>query len=192
MAHVDARLGLGSTPRLQRVWMLPWAEDMLASAIVASRPEGTSEATLSAEVEADGGRLADDALIAAQLRAGDADGALAGCSARHARLENEGRIRAYWIVEEMKIRAVLARGRFADARQAADAALAVETALGWRWLEWRLRASRATALAGLGDHLAEAERTVARDLLMAIAKTLSQASARERFLSQPTATALFA
>src|SRR5262245_1472977 len=187
---------------LQRAWMLPWAEDLLASAIVASRPEGTSVAILRAEVEAAGGRLADDALIAAQLRAGDADEALAGCSARQAQLGNDAwspglgwtgvRTRAYWRVEEMKIRALWALGRFADARQAADAAIAVVTPLGWRWLEWRLRASRAAALAGLGDQQAEAERAAARDLLMAIAKTLGQASVRERFLAQPAAAALFA
>jgi hypothetical protein len=175
---------------LQRPWMLPWAEDLLASAIVDSRPEGTSEATLRAEVEAAGGRLADDALIAAQLRAGDADEALAGCSARQTQLANDVRTRAYWLVEEMKIRALLALGRLADARQTADAALAVVTPLDWRWLEWRLRASRAAALAALGDQKAEAERTAARDLLTAIAKTMHPASVRERFLSQPAAAAL--
>src|SRR5262249_41489618 len=98
---------------LQRAWMLAWAEDLLASAIVASRPEGTSEAILKVDVEAAGGRLADDALIVAQLRAGDAGEALAGCSARQAQLKNEVRTRAYWLVEEMKIRALLALGRFA-------------------------------------------------------------------------------
>ncbi|HXJ82722.1 MAG TPA: AAA family ATPase [Candidatus Methylomirabilis sp.] len=177
---------------LQRAWMRPWAEDLLASAIVASRPEGTRVASLRTEVEAAGGRLAGDALIAAQLRGGDADEALAECSARQAQLERRGRIRAYWIVEEMKVRALLALGRFADARQASDVALAVVTPLGWRSVEWRLRASRAAALAELGDQQSEAERTAARDLLMAIAKTLGQASVRERFLSQPAAAALFA
>jgi tetratricopeptide (TPR) repeat protein len=176
---------------LQRPWMLTEAEDLLASAIVACRPEGTSEASLQTEVEAAGGRLTDDALIAARLRARDPDGALAGCSARLAELEKKSRIRPYWVVEEMRIRALLVLGRFADARQAVDAALAVVIPLGWRWLEWRLRASRAAALAGLGDPQAEAERTAARDLLMAIAKTVRPASVRERFLSQSAAVALF-
>src|SRR5262245_10349453 len=90
---------------LQRAWMITWADDMVSSAIVASRPEGTSEASLRAEVEAAGGRLAADALIAAQLRAGDPDGALAGCLARQAQLEKDSRLRAYWVVEDMRIRA---------------------------------------------------------------------------------------
>ena len=54
-------------------------------------------------------------LIAARLRAGDADEALVSVRARQAQLESDVRIRAYWVVEEMKIRALLALGRFADA-----------------------------------------------------------------------------
>jgi class 3 adenylate cyclase len=177
---------------LQRMWMMPWAEGLLASAVVASQPEGTSEAKLRAEVEAAGGRLADDALIAAQLRAGDADAALAECPGRLAQLDKEARVRSHWLVEEMRIHALLVLGRFADACQVVDVALAAVTPLDWRSLEWRLRASRAAALAGLRDQRAEGERLKAREVLMAVAKTLTQASVRERFLSQPVAADLLA
>ena len=177
---------------LQRMWMIPWAEGMLASAIVAREPAGTSEARLRIQVEAAGGRLADEALIAALLKSGDSDAALAECSVRLAQLDKDARVRGYWFVEEMRIRALLGLGRFADARQAADAAIVAVTPLGGRSLEWRLRASRAAALDGLGDRRATAERGAAREVLMAVAKTLKQASLRERFLSQPIASGLLA
>ena len=175
---------------LQRTWMIPWADNLLASAIVASNPEGTSEATLRAAVETAGGRLTDDGLVAAQLLAGDAEASLAECARRLPELEAEGQTRAYWTTEELRIRALLALGRFADVRDAVDAALAVVGMLGWRSLAWRLRASRAAALGGLGDEQEAAERRTAVDLLMAVAGTLNDPSARSRFLSQRIAARL--
>jgi len=183
---------LADARSLQRTWMIPFAEGMLASAIVASQPDGTSEARLRATVEAAGGRLAEGGLVAARLKAGDPHAALAGCSGLQSQLENDARVRGYWVIEEMRIRALLALGRFADTCQAVDAAVAVVTPVGWRSMEWCLRASRAAALAGLGDPRAMAERQAARDLLMAVAKTLNQKSLRERFLSQPLAAGLLA
>jgi hypothetical protein len=92
----------------------------------------------------------------------------------------------------LRARALLALGRFAEARDAVDAALAVVMPLGWQSLAWRLRASRAVALAGLGDNTAAAERRAAVDILMAVADTLRDASVRARFLSRPVAAALLA
>ena len=40
---------LADARKLQRTWMIPWADDLLASAIVASAPDGTSEADLRAQ-----------------------------------------------------------------------------------------------------------------------------------------------
>jgi class 3 adenylate cyclase/tetratricopeptide (TPR) repeat protein len=177
---------------LKRAWMIPWAETMLASAIVATHPEGTSEAVLRAAVEAAGGRLTGEALIAAQLLAGNADAALEECERSLPQLDAEGEARAYWATEELRCRALLALDRFAEAYDAVDAALAVVAPLSWQSLAWRLFASRAVALSGLGDNTAVAERRAAVDMLMAVAGTLRDASARARFLSRPAAARLLA
>jgi len=178
---------------LKRAWMIVFAETMLAAAIVATQPDGNSAAALKAAVEAAGGRLTGDGLVAAQLLAGNADAALAECERSLPQLDAEGRARFYWTTEELRIRALLALGRFTEVCQAVDAALAVVTPLGWQSLAWRLRASRAAALAGLGDKTAAAaERRAAVDILMTVAGTLRDAAARARFLSRPAAASLLA
>jgi len=96
------------------------------------------------------------------------------------------------MTEELRVRALLALGRFADVRDAVDAALAVVEPLGWGSLVWRLRASLMAALDGLGDERVAAERRTAVDRLMAVAGTLNDAAARSRFLSQREAAKLFA
>ena len=83
-------------------------------------------------------------------------------------LETEGQIRAYWIIEELRIRALLALGRFAEFRRGRRSARC-RGMLGWQSLAWRLRASRAAALDGLGDEQQATERRTAVDLLMAVA-----------------------
>jgi hypothetical protein len=177
---------------LQRNWMLPWAEGMRAAAIVALRPEGTSEEILKAEIGPARGWLADHALIAAQLRTGNATGALADCDARLPQLDNEARLRSRRVVEELRVRALQALGRFEEACQAADATLSAVVPLQWRMLEWRLRGMRATALAGLDDAGAEAERHAAQKQLMEVAGTLNKAALRAKFLAQPAAATLLA
>jgi hypothetical protein len=176
---------------LQRIWMLPWAEGMLASAVIAKQPDGTSEEILRAEIVAAGGRLADEALIAAQLRAGNAAAALVSCSERVTQLPTL-RVRSRWLVEEMKARALLALGRFTEVRDAADAALAAAASLDWRQLEWRVRGLRSSALAGLGDSQAGEERRLARSKMMEVAKTLTEPRLQGKFLSQPAAVILMA
>ena len=89
---------------LQRDWMLPWAEGMLASAVLARWSEGTSEEALRAEVEAAGGRLVDETLIAAHLRSGNAAAALAASTDRLAQLDSAARVRVRWLVQEMQTR----------------------------------------------------------------------------------------
>jgi hypothetical protein len=164
---------------------------MLASAIVATHPDGTSAAVLKAAVEAAGGRLTGDGLVAAQLLAGNADAALAECERSLPQLDAEGWGRPYWTTEELRARVLLVQGRFTEVCQAVDAALAVVMPLGWQSLAWRLRASRAVALAGLGDNAAAAaERRAAVDILMTVAGTLRDAAARVRFLSRPAAATL--
>jgi hypothetical protein len=175
---------------LKRVWMIPWAEDLLASAIVATRPEGTSQTTLKADVEAAGGRLAGRTLVAAQLRAGNAGAALEECERTLPQLDAEGQARVHWVIEELRIRALLALSRFADASKAVDAALAVVTPLGWQSLAWRLRESLVSALDAIGDERVAAERRAAIDALMAVADSLRDATARDRFLSEPVAASL--
>jgi class 3 adenylate cyclase len=180
---VDAR-------NFQRMWMIPWAESLLGSAIVATSPEGTDETRVQAAVEAAGGKLCDDALIAARLLAGNAEGALAECARRLPPLEAEGQSRAYWLTEELRIRALLALGRYSEASDAVNAALKQVVPTGWQSLAWRLRASGATALKELGRDQANQERLAAIDALKAIANTLKDASARSRFLSQRIAKKL--
>jgi hypothetical protein len=92
----------------------------------------------------------------------------------------------------LRIRALLALGRFAAASDAADAARAAVAQLGWQSLLWRLGGSRVAALVGLGDARAATERRAAVEVLMAVAGSLRDASARTRFLSQPAAAGLLA
>jgi class 3 adenylate cyclase/tetratricopeptide (TPR) repeat protein len=200
LASGDVERVLRDVPRvfadareLKRGWMVRWAETMLAAATVVTHPDGTSVAALKAAVEAAGGRLTGDGLVAAQLLAGNADAALAECERCLPQLDAEGQARAYCSTEELRIRALLALGRFTEVCQAVDAALAVVMPLDWQSLAWRLRASRAAALAGLGDTAAAAaERRAAVDILMTVAGTLHHAAARARFLSRPAAASLLA
>ncbi len=170
--------------------MIPWADDLLASAIVASTPGGGSEAVLRAKAKPSGRHLAGESLVAAQLLAGNAEAALAECDRRLPQLEREGRTRAYWIFEEVRIQALLALNRFNDVCSAVEAALSFVAPLGWRTLAWRLQASRAAALTELGDISAAAERRTAVELLTAVAGTLRDTSVRSHFLSQRVAASL--
>ena len=147
---------------------------------------------MKSEIGSAGGWLVDDVLIAAQLGAGNAVGALTACDGCLPQLNNEGRVRSRWLVREMRIHALLELGRFDEARHETDAVLSVIVPLGWRMLEWRMRASRAAALAGLGDATASDERKAAQKLLMQIAGTLDKSAMRAKFLAQPAAAALLA
>ena len=177
---------------LKRSWMLPWAEALQASAIVASSATGTSVDSLRVAVEAAGGKLYNDALIAAHLLARQPAAALEQGSRRLAQLKDDGQSRSYWLTEELRIRALLALDRFAEARRACDEALDAVAQLGWRSLEWRLRASRAASLSGLGDDGVEKEFQTAINALKAVASTLKDATSRSRFLMQPIARELLA
>jgi hypothetical protein len=94
------------------------------------------------------------------------------------------------MLEELRIQALLALGRFNDVCSAVETALATVTPLGWRSLAWRLQASKATALTRLGDQRAAAARRAAVELLTAVAGTLRDTTVRGRFLSQPVAARL--
>jgi class 3 adenylate cyclase/tetratricopeptide (TPR) repeat protein len=176
--------------KLQRKWMLPWADELLASAIVASAVDRTGEAGQHPMVEPARGHLPDQSFVAAQLLAGNAETALAECERRLPQLKGEGRVRAYWIFEELRIRALLALGRPDDACSGAATALSVVAPLGWRTLAWRLQAAQASALEELGDKRAAVERRSAVELLTAVAATLRDTAARSRFLSQRAAASL--
>ena len=180
---------LADAAKLQRTWMIPWADDLLASAIVASSPEGASEA-LRAKAKPSSRHLAGESLVAAHLVSGNAEAALAESERRLPQLQAEGRLRAYWIFEELRVQALLALNRFHDVCSAVEAALSFVAPLGWRTLAWRLQASRAAALAKLGDISAAAERRTAVELLTAVASTLHDTSVRGRFLSQRAAARL--
>ena len=182
---------LADAAKLQRIWMIPWADDLLASAIVAGAPDGASEAGLRAKAKPGVRHLAGEWLVAAQLRSPAmprrrSPNVSAGCRS----FEGEGRVRAYWIFEELRIQALLALDRFHDVCGAVEAALSFVAPLGWRTLAWRLQASRAAALAELGDISAAAERRTAIELLTAVAGTLRDTSVRSRFLSQRVAVSL--
>ena len=170
----DAPRIFADARKLKRTWMIPWAEGLLASAIVASHPEGTDEATMRVAVEAAGGRLTGESLVAAQLHAGNADAALKECERILSQLEAEGQVRAHWIMEELRIRALFALDRFADASDAAVAALTIVAPLGWQWLAWQLRASFVAALDALGDERLATERRSAVEVLMAVAGSLER------------------
>jgi hypothetical protein len=75
---------------LQRTWMSPWTDNLLASAIMARHPEGTCDATPREAIEAVGGRLVDDALVAPLLLGSSAVVALDACAGRLPKLEAEG------------------------------------------------------------------------------------------------------
>lgn len=186
----DAPRILADAAKLQRTWMIPWADELLALAIVAGAPDRMGEGTLGTKTAPTGLHLAGDSIVAAQLRAGNAEAALAECDRRLPQLRADGRVRAYWIFEELRIRALLALGRFNDVSDAVETALAFVAPPGWRSLEWRLRGSRVAALDGLRDSRAAEERRTAIEVLMAVAGTLSDTSARSGFLAQPQAAKL--
>jgi class 3 adenylate cyclase/tetratricopeptide (TPR) repeat protein len=186
----DAPRVLADARKLQRSWMIPWADDLLAAAIVASAPDGTSEASLRASVEAAGGHFAGESLVAAQLRTGNAEAALGECERRLPQLEKEGRVRAYWIFEELRIQALLALDRLHDVCSAVETALSFIAPLGWRSLAWRLQASQFAALDELGDERAATARRTVVELLTAVAGSLRDTSVRSRFLSQRVAASL--
>src|SRR5262249_15289929 len=152
--------------------------------------DGTDDVDQHAMAEPVRIHLAGESRLAAQLHAGNAETARAECERRMPDLKAEGRIRAYWIFEELRIRTLLALGRPKDACSAAEAALSVIEPLGWRMLAWRLLAARARALQELGDKRAVEERRKAVELLTAVAATLRDTSARSRFLSQRAAASL--
>lgn len=186
----DVPCALTDAKELQRAWIIPWAENLLTSAIVARAPGGTSEANLRASAEAAGGRLREMSLVEAYLVAGNAEAALDECERQLPQLGQEGKARAYWMLEELRIQALLALGGFNDVCSAVETALATVTPLGWRSLAWRLQASKATALTRLGDQRAAAARRAAVELLTAVAGTLRDTTVRGRFLSQPVAARL--
>ncbi|MFB9267261.1 AAA family ATPase [Bradyrhizobium erythrophlei] len=180
----DVPRAFADAKELQRAWMIPWADGLLASAIVASFADGTDEAKVRAAIEAAGGQLVDEALVAARLLAGNPDGALAECARRLPRLEAEGLSRAYWLTEDLRIRALVAVGRYSEVCGAVEMALNVVAPAGWQSLAWRLHASLAVALERLGRGQANQARRAAIDLLMSIADTFHESSARSQFLSQ--------
>jgi hypothetical protein len=170
--------------------MLPWADRLLASAIVARSDDHMGQVGLPPTAEPVRSHLPDDAVVTAQLLAGDAEAALAECDRRLPRLKSDGLVRSFWVFEELRIRVLLALGRFDDAGSAAETALSVVEALGWRMLAWRLHASRAAAMAARGDKRAAEVRRTAVELLTAVAATLPDTPARSRFLSQRVAASL--
>jgi hypothetical protein len=145
---------------------------------------------LRASVEAAGGQLAGESLITAHLRTGNAEAALGECERRLPQLEQEGKTRAYWTFEELRIQALLALNRLNEVCSAVETALSSVTPLGWRSLAWRLQASRAAALVELGDERAATARRTAVELLTVVAGTLRDTSIRSRFLSQRAAANL--
>lgn len=181
---------IASAKALQRSWMVPWAENILAFAFVATASDVTPEADLITTVEASGAKLVDDALIAFHLRFGRPAHALNDCEARLSRLKAEGLMRNYWITEELRIRALLALGRFEEVIAAADSAIQIGEKLDFWILVWRLHAARASALNELGLTEALDARQVGSNVLLKIAETLRDPVGRAQFLAQPEARAL--
>ena len=85
-------------------------------------------------------------------------------SASSGTLEEQGRVRAYWIFEELRIEALLALNRFHDVCGAVEKALSFAMPLGWRSLAWRLQALRVAALDELGDERAATARRTAVEI----------------------------
>lgn len=78
--------------KLQRTWMIPWADELLASARLAQAADGGCEVDLHAMAEPVRIHLAGESRLAAQLHAGNAKTALAECERRMPDLKAEGRI----------------------------------------------------------------------------------------------------
>ena len=175
---------------LKRSWMIPWIENLLAAAIVTTSPQGTQEAALADAVAAAGGKLAGETLAASLLRAGNPAAAQAECERILPALDAEGQTRLRWLIETLRIRALLDQQRYTAALEAAEVVLAAVAGLDWQSLVWRLQATRSAALAALGDTRAEAARQAGTNTLRLVAETLDDASARACFLSQPEAAKL--
>jgi class 3 adenylate cyclase/tetratricopeptide (TPR) repeat protein len=181
---------IASAKALQRNWMVPWVQDLLALAIVATAEDTSDESRLAAQAEAAGGRLMEDALIAALLRCGHPAKALAECEPRLAKLKADGLFRNYWVTDGLRLRVLLALGRLDEAVAGADAAIQVVGPLGFKALEWRLHATRASALERLGRTEALAAQRTATTLFSKLAETLHDPATRATFLAQPDASSL--
>jgi hypothetical protein len=176
---------------LKRAWILPWAEALMAGAMSAIDPDSIDGSAIDAAVKASADRFMSVGVITViRLQAESGSAALEACEAALPRLNAQGAIRSRWATEEMRVRALLALNRHAEALAAADAALATVGPLGWRQLVWRLQSARTTALEALGDARAAAARREAIAVLTAVSATLHDDVERARFLEQPTAAAL--
>ena len=94
---------------------------------------------------------------------------------------------------EVELRALLALGRPSEGVDLADEAIPRAMGMGWRPMEWRLRAGRALALEMLGqDASAGEEYRGAAELIRELAEAIPDVALRARFLSHPSVSTVLA
>lgn len=169
---------------LKRAWLVPWADELLAGALVATLPHGADAARLDLLMQAAGARLSGEAKVEALLRLGDLAAALAACDEVGIALAPTGRSRATMRMDAVRVRVLAALGRGGEAEALASAVLDEIVPHPWPALAWRLHAGRALARDGHDPAAAAADRRAAAAILATIAATLPE-EARPRFLSQP-------
>ncbi len=171
---------------LHRVWMVAGAVDALCVATARAGLHREAAALVAkAAPESKPGDLAEGQLA---LAGGDAESALALARTVQSSTGQRGLCLIEANASELAATCLLALGRWAEARDEADKAIAFCEQSGCRNLHWRLLAHRAVAHASLGAEAeARTDRAAAEALLKALAETVPSQDLKATFLSQPLA-----
>ncbi len=171
---------------LNRVWMVDGIVDILS--IAAARARLQTEARALLTKAAPGSKPHTLAAGHLSLAEGDAEAALQAGRRQQKTTRDGGLLLLEADASELAAAALIALGRWAEARDEASAAIAFCEETGYRNLLWRLLAHRAAAHAGLGaDKEARADRAAAEALLEQLVEAIPTDAWKATFLAQPLA-----
>jgi tetratricopeptide (TPR) repeat protein len=191
-AATTARDVLEEARRLNRTWMQQWMVDLL-TALSVRLDNQELRAHIDATLAATHFRPSGLAVAQRHLREGNPGAALELITrvARHA--EANGFRRERIVAWEAELRALEQLGRWAEAAQHADDALAEAEATGFRAMTWRILSHRARARMEIGNRAgAVRDAEAARQLLAALAATVPDPELRASFEADPTAQSALA
>ncbi len=171
---------------LNRVWMVDGIVDILSTAAARAGLQTEARALVAKAVpESKPHTLAAGHLSLAE---GDAEAALQAARRQQKTTRDNGLLLLEADASELAAAALIALGRWDEARDQASAAIAFCEETGYRNLLWRLLAHRAAAHAGLGaDKEARADRAAAEALLEQLVEAIPTDAWKATFLAQPLA-----
>jgi tetratricopeptide (TPR) repeat protein len=171
---------------LNRVWMVDGIVDILS--IAAARARLQTEARALLTKAAPGSKPHTLAAGHLSLADGDAEAALLAARRQQKTTRDGGLLLLEADASELAAAALIALGRWDEARDEASAAIAFCEDTGYRNLLWRLLAHRAAAYARLGaDKEARADRAAAEALLEQLVEAIPTDAWKATFLAQPLA-----